>query len=95
VHEVAATGIPAILVPWSGATDDHQRDNIEWLTEVGGAVMLRDDRLDRLGGEIERLRADPDARAALSRAASRRGAVHRQGALASLIERVAVASSPS
>jgi UDP-N-acetylglucosamine--N-acetylmuramyl-(pentapeptide) pyrophosphoryl-undecaprenol N-acetylglucosamine transferase len=95
VHEVAATGIPSILVPWPGATDDHQRDNIEWLTEVGGAVMLRDDQLDRLGGEIERLRADPDARAALSSAASRRGDVHRRGALASLIERVAVASSPS
>ncbi len=65
VHEVAATGIPSILVPWPGATDDHQRDNIEWLTEVGGAVMLRDDELDRLGGEIERLRADPAACAAL------------------------------
>ena len=95
VHEVAATGIPSILVPWPGATDDHQRDNIEWLTEVGGAVMLRDDQLDGLGDEIERLRADPDARAALSNAASRRGDVHRRGALASLIERVAVASSPS
>ena len=94
VHEVAATGTPSILVPWPGATDDHQRDNIEWLTEVGGAVMLRDDALQGLGGEIERLRADPDARVALSTAASRRGDVHRQGALASLIERVAVSSSP-
>ena len=94
VHEVAATGIPSILVPWPGATDDHQRDNIEWLTEVGGAVMLRDDALNRLGDEIERLRADPDARVALSSAASRRGEVHRRGALASLIERVAVSSSP-
>ena len=95
VHEVAATGIPAILVPWPGATDDHQRDNIEWLTEVGGAVMLRDQDLQRLGGEIERLRADPDARAALASAAARRGEVHRRGALASLIERVAVTSTPS
>lgn len=95
VHEVAATGIPAILVPWPGATDDHQRDNIEWLTEVGGAVMLRDKELDRLGGEIERLRADPDRRAALAAAAAHRGEVHRRGALASLIERVAVTSTPS
>jgi UDP-N-acetylglucosamine--N-acetylmuramyl-(pentapeptide) pyrophosphoryl-undecaprenol N-acetylglucosamine transferase len=95
VHEVAATGIPSILVPWPGATDDHQRDNIEWLTEVGGAVMLRDDQLASLGGEIERLRADPDARTTLSTAASSRGEVHRRGALASLVERVAVASSPS
>ena len=95
VHEVAATGIPAILVPWPGAADDHQRDNIEWLTEVGGAVMLRDDQLGGLGDEIERLRADRGARDELSASAARRGAVHRQRALASLIERVAVTSSPS
>ena len=95
VHEVAATGIPSILVPWPGATDDHQRDNIEWLTEVGGAVMLRDDELARLGSEIERLRADPAACTALSTAAAVRGEVHRRGALARLIERVAVTSSAS
>lgn len=95
VHEVAATGIPSILVPWPGATDDHQRDNIEWLTEVGGAVMLRDDELARLGSEIERLRTDPAACTALSTAAAVRGEVHRRGALARLIERVAVTSSAS
>ena len=53
------TGIPAILVPWPGATDDHQRDNIAWLTEVNAAVMLRDDESDGLGDEIDWLRADP------------------------------------
>ncbi len=95
VHEVAATGIPAILVPWAGAADDHQPDNVAWLTEVGGAVMLLDHELPRLGSEIERLRADPDLLRALSHAAARRGEVHRRGALASLIERVAVTSSPS
>ena len=82
-------------MPWPGAADDHQRDNIEWLTEVGGAVMLRDQELDRLGAELEGLRADPAHATALSSAAARRGEVHRRGALASLIERVAVTSSPS
>ena len=35
VHEVAVTGIPAILIPWSGAADDHQTENVRWLSEVG------------------------------------------------------------
>src|SRR5690606_1924343 len=40
VHEVAVTGTPAILVPWAGSADDHQTDNVRWLSEVGGAVLL-------------------------------------------------------
>ena len=40
VHEVAVTGAPAILVPWAGAADDHQTDNVEWLSEVGAAVLM-------------------------------------------------------
>lgn len=95
VHEVAVSGIPAILVPWPGAADDHQRDNVAWLTEVDGAVLLDDTRLDRLGSEIDRLRNDDVARATMSANAARRGEVHRHGALASLIERVAVTSTPS
>ena len=35
VHEVAVTGIPSILIPWSGAADDHQTDNVRWLSDVG------------------------------------------------------------
>jgi UDP-N-acetylglucosamine--N-acetylmuramyl-(pentapeptide) pyrophosphoryl-undecaprenol N-acetylglucosamine transferase len=95
VHEVAVTGVPSILVPWSGAADDHQRDNVEWLADVGGAVLLAEDELDRLADEIDRLRADDRARAALAAAARRRGEIHRSGALARLIERVAVTSPPS
>lgn len=95
VHEVAVTGVPSILVPWSGAADDHQVDNVEWLAEVGGAVLLPERDIDRLGAEIERLRGDADARAALSAAARRRGEVHRSGALARLIDDVAVTSQAS
>ncbi len=95
VHEVAVTGIPAILVPWAGATDDHQTDNVRWLSEVGGAVLLAESDLGRLADEIERLRADPVARGDLGAAARRRGDVHRSGALAGLIDRVALTSGPS
>ena len=95
VHEVAVTGTPAILVPWAASADDHQTDNVQWLSEVGGAVLLREDDLATLSETIAALRADPARRAELADAAGRRGAVHRSGALAGLIERVALTSMPS
>ena len=95
VHEVAVTGTPAVLVPWAASADDHQTDNVRWLSEVGGAVLLREDDLGRLGETIDALRAEPDRRGELAAAASGRGAIHRSGALAGLIERVAIASSAS
>ncbi len=92
VHEVAVTGIPAILVPWAGAADDHQTDNVQWLSETGGAVLLSESELSRLGDEIDRLRRDDTARRALGAAAHARGEVHRSGALADVIEQVAITS---
>ena len=96
VHEVAVTGIPAVLVPWSGAAEDHQSENVRWLADVGGAVMLGEAEIGGPGGlaaTIERLRGSESERAALSAAAHRRGEIHRSGAMADLIERVALASS--
>lgn len=95
VHEVAVTGTPAILVPWAGSADDHQTDNVAWLSEVGGAVLLREADIGRLEETIDALRADTDRRDELGAAARRRGEIHRSGALASLIERVALTSLPS
>jgi hypothetical protein len=57
--------------------------------------MLHESELDRLADTLDALRADPPRRDALAAAALRRGEVHRRGALAGLIERVAIASSPS
>jgi UDP-N-acetylglucosamine--N-acetylmuramyl-(pentapeptide) pyrophosphoryl-undecaprenol N-acetylglucosamine transferase len=95
VHEVAVTGIPSILVPWAGAADDHQTDNVRWLSEVGGAVLMVESDLAGLGDEIDRLGFDESDRDALSAAALARGEVHRSGALAELIERVALTSATS
>jgi len=95
VHEVAVTGTPAILVPWAASADDHQTDNVRWLSEVGGAVLLAENHLADLGRLLDELRADPARLRALGDAARRRGQVSRSGALAELVERVAVTSSPS
>lgn len=91
VHEVAATGIPSVLVPWAGAAEDHQTANVRWLSDQGAAVHLPEGDVGRLVAVVDRFRADPAALANLGRAAHRLGEVHRSGALADLVMSVALA----
>ncbi|MCU0261948.1 MAG: UDP-N-acetylglucosamine--N-acetylmuramyl-(pentapeptide) pyrophosphoryl-undecaprenol N-acetylglucosamine transferase [Ilumatobacteraceae bacterium] len=91
VHEVAVTGVPAVLVPWAGAAEDHQTANVEWLAEAGAARLLPESAVGDLGRVLDELRADPAGRAAMSAAARELGMVHRSGALAALVESVALA----
>ena len=89
VHEVAAVGVPSVLVPWDGAAEDHQRANVSWLADQGGAVLLAESELGRLGGLIDNLRSDPERRRSLAERAAEVGAVNRSGRLAELIDSVA------
>lgn len=91
IAELAATGTPALVVPWPGAAENHQVDNAKVLSDVGAAVLVEqaDFTVDRLVDEVERLRTDPAALAALAAAARAAGEVHRSGALVDLVERVA------
>jgi UDP-N-acetylglucosamine--N-acetylmuramyl-(pentapeptide) pyrophosphoryl-undecaprenol N-acetylglucosamine transferase len=91
VHEVAVTGVPAILVPWSGAAEDHQTANASWLADEGAAVLLPEGRIGELAQVIERLRTDARARDDLGDRARAMGEIHRSGALAELVEAVALA----
>jgi UDP-N-acetylglucosamine--N-acetylmuramyl-(pentapeptide) pyrophosphoryl-undecaprenol N-acetylglucosamine transferase len=91
VHEVAVTGTPAVLVPWADSAEDHQTLNVTWLSEAGAAVLLPERDIGRLGEVLDGLRADDAARSALGRHAAERGEVHRSGALAQLVESVAIA----
>ena len=91
VAEVAVTGIPAVLVPWPGAAEDHQTDNARWLADAGGAVLLPETEISRLGEVLDGLRADSAAAGELGRRAHDLGAVHRSGRMAELIGRAALA----
>ncbi|HEX3511141.1 MAG TPA: glycosyltransferase, partial [Solirubrobacteraceae bacterium] len=76
VFEVAAAGVPAILVPYPHAAADHQRGNARWMADAGAAIVIDDDDLDaaRLAGEVGALLADParlERMAAASRALAR------------------------
>ncbi len=50
VAELAAIGVPSILVPWPGAAADHQTDNARSLAAVGAAVLLPESRARRRPG---------------------------------------------
>jgi undecaprenyldiphospho-muramoylpentapeptide beta-N-acetylglucosaminyltransferase len=91
IAELATVGAPAIVVPWPGAAENHQVDNARTLADIGAAIMIEQTELTvaRLVLEIERLSVSPDTLRALSMSAREAGAMHRSGALISLIERVA------
>ncbi len=55
VSELAAAGLPALLVPYPYAVDDHQSANGAYLVQAGAAHMLQQRELDaeRLAAELE------------------------------------------
>jgi UDP-N-acetylglucosamine--N-acetylmuramyl-(pentapeptide) pyrophosphoryl-undecaprenol N-acetylglucosamine transferase len=62
VYEIAAAGMPSILIPLPFAADDHQRRNAEAFVQSGAARMVLDAELtgERLFQEVEALRNKPD-----------------------------------
>lgn len=61
VSEIAAAGMPAVLVPFPFAADDHQRKNAEALASAQAARMVLDQEMNgaRLFAEVEELRERP------------------------------------
>ncbi|AYG80375.1 UDP-N-acetylglucosamine--N-acetylmuramyl-(pentapeptide) pyrophosphoryl-undecaprenol N-acetylglucosamine transferase [Streptomyces hundungensis] len=71
VAELAATGVPAVLVPYPHAPGDHQTHNARVLSDAGAALLVPDAETTafRLAGLIEPLLANPARLAAMSGAA--------------------------
>lgn len=91
VAEIATVGVPAILIPWKHAAENHQQTNAEWLVERGGALMLdeADLSVSTMSMAIADLLADPAKLRQLGARAYELGVLHRESSIARVIDDVA------
>ena len=68
-NEIAAAGLPCILIPSPNVTNNHQEKNARVLEGREGAVVIleKDCTPERLYAEVKKLLADPERRAAMGR----------------------------
>ncbi len=92
VAELAAAGVPAVLVPLPGAPGDHQTANARVLERVGAAVLVADHDCTPLGlaAIVEGLLADPGRLEAMGAAARSAGRPDAADAGARLVEESAL-----
>ena len=50
--EIERFQVPAILIPWPGATDQHQHKNAKVMEEIGGAILLDQKEIEKLPSKI-------------------------------------------
>jgi len=58
IAEIARCGVPAILIPYPFAADDHQTRNAEEFENQGGGMLLPDQRIGELFTIVEQLIGD-------------------------------------
>jgi UDP-N-acetylglucosamine--N-acetylmuramyl-(pentapeptide) pyrophosphoryl-undecaprenol N-acetylglucosamine transferase len=68
VWELAAAGLPAVLVPGEFATGQHQEKNARWFVDAGGAVVVPESEAARAPRVVEELLGDGDRLAAMAAA---------------------------
>jgi UDP-N-acetylglucosamine--N-acetylmuramyl-(pentapeptide) pyrophosphoryl-undecaprenol N-acetylglucosamine transferase len=69
-NEIAAAGVPCILIPSPNVTNNHQEKNARVLEEAGGAVVVleKDCSAEKMYGLVKELLADENRREEMSRA---------------------------
>jgi UDP-N-acetylglucosamine--N-acetylmuramyl-(pentapeptide) pyrophosphoryl-undecaprenol N-acetylglucosamine transferase len=68
VWELAAAGLPAVLVPGAFATGDHQEKNARWFADAGGAVVVAETDAARAPRVVDELLDEPERLAAMAAA---------------------------
>jgi UDP-N-acetylglucosamine:LPS N-acetylglucosamine transferase len=91
VAELAALGVPAVLVPLPIAPRDHQSANARAVAAGGGGVVVPDEECttERLEAEIGELLANPDGLAAMAAAMRAQARLDAADRVAELIEQQA------
>jgi UDP-N-acetylglucosamine--N-acetylmuramyl-(pentapeptide) pyrophosphoryl-undecaprenol N-acetylglucosamine transferase len=90
--ELAALGLPSLLVPYPHATDDHQTTNARTLVAAGAALMVADVELDSpvFSQTLARLIDDDDLCASMATAARALGATNATTTIIDMLLKIAV-----
>ncbi len=90
VSELAAAGLPSVLIPLKIAMDDHQTFNARLLTDAGAAVVIGEDdvTVETLANCLQSLLSDPERLKVMSKAAKSVAMPDAASTLADLVERV-------
>ena len=72
VSEIAAAGLPSILIPYPYAIDDHQTANARFLSDAGAGVMVSQEQFNtqQLAELLRGFQNNPEALVRMSRAAT-------------------------
>jgi len=70
ISELAATGTPAVVVPYSAGAASHQAANAVQLAGNGGALVVEEKEIDTVPALLQQLIADADRRSAMGAAAA-------------------------
>lgn len=91
VAEIATVGMASVLVPWSGAADNHQELNARWLADNGGAVVVDEAVIGTSHGiqTIVELMENAPHRAEIAAQAYALGEIHRGRSLVETIKNAA------
>lgn len=83
IAEIATVGLSAVIVPWSGAADDHQTRNAMWLADAGAAVMCTESECSNgvVVSHVLRLVENPAERHELKAKSRAMGSIHRSNSL--------------
>lgn len=73
IFEIAASGLPSIVIPLRGSAQEHQRENAYAYAKTGSAVVLEEDNLKPhiLKSEIDRLVGDKEILTRMSESAKK------------------------
>ena len=86
VAEIATIGLAAVVVPWSGAAENHQELNAAWLGDAGAAVVVADNSsAETIATAVTRLVVDDTRRHELEHRARDLGEIHRGDSLVRVI----------
>ena len=91
IAELSTIGIASVLVPWSGAAEDHQTANAKWLDDLGGSLVINERKTtnNEIADQIIDLIDDQAKLRVLANAARLAGKQHRESTLTELIFSVA------